>query len=176
MFMELNPELTKEISNFNDIEIGNLFHYYINLTDNAFLIDKNFIRQGLGINEEKFYKLTGKNFIPLWHTPMYAFNDTIIKYGEESGYKFASYNLDSLDWVGINNNEFTSSLYMSNSQLIERILKNVMPGQIIIFSTGVNDSTRYDWLFNDIDLLISELIRAGYSFTTVSDLMKRYRE
>ena len=176
MFMELNPKLTKEISNFNDIEIGNLFHYYINLTDNAFLIDKNFIRQGLGINEEKFYKLTGKNFIPLWHTPMYSYNDTIIKYGEESGYKFVSYNLDSLDWVGINDNDFTSGLYMSNSQIIERILKNVTPGQIIIFNTGVNDSTRSDWLFDDIDLLISELIRAGYSFTSVTDLMKRYRE
>jgi peptidoglycan/xylan/chitin deacetylase (PgdA/CDA1 family) len=176
MFMELNPKLTKEISNFDNIEIGNLFHYYINLTDNAFLIDKNFIRQGLGINEEKFYKITGKNFAPLWHSPMYSFNDTIIKYGEESGYKFVSYNLDSLDWIGVSGNDFTSGLYMSNSQLVERILKNVSPGQIIIFNTGVNDSTRSDWLFNDIDLLISELIRAGYSFTTVTDLMKRYRE
>ncbi len=175
MFMELNPEITKEIVDFK-IEVGNLFHYYIKLTDNNFLIDKNFIRQGLGINEERFYKITRKNFIPFWHSPMYSYNDTIIKYGEESGYKFVSYNLDSLDWVGSNSNDLTSSLYMSNSQLIERILKKIKPGQIIIFSTGVNDSTRSDWLFDDIDLLISELIRAGYSFTSVSDLLKRYRE
>ena len=57
----------------------------LNLTDTNFLIDKNFIRQGLGINEERFYKLTKKNIVPLWHTPMYAFNDTIIKYSRERG-------------------------------------------------------------------------------------------
>lgn len=175
IFMEINPEITKEIINFN-LEIGNLFHYYINLTDNDFLIDKNFIRQGLSTNEERFYRLTKKNFTPIWHTPMYSFNDTIIQYAEESGYSFVSYNLDSLDWISYDNKDFNSGLYMSNSQLIERVLKNVKPGQIIIFSTGINNSNRPDWLFNDLDLLISELIRAGYSFTTATDLLKRYRE
>ncbi len=174
-FMEINSVLTKEILNF-DIEVGNMFQYYVNLTDSDFLIDKNFIRQGLSTNEEKFYQITGKNFSPLWHSPMYSFNDSIIKYGEESGYKYVSFNLDSLDWIGENNSELNSNLYMNNSQLINRILKKIKPGQIIIFSTGKNNSVRSDWLFNNLDLLISELVRAGYSFTSVSDLLKKYRE
>ena len=174
-FMEINPVITKEISFFNN-EFGNMFQYNINLTDNNYLIDKNFIRQGLSANEEFFHRLTGKNFNPIWHTPMYMFNDTIIKYGEASGYNFVSYNLDSLDWVGKNNSEINKNLYMSSSQLIDRILKNIKPGQIIIFNTGKNDSERNEWLFQDIDLLISELIRSGYSFTTASDILKKYRE
>jgi len=175
VFMEINPEITEEIVNF-DAEIGNMFQYFINLTDSSFLIDKNFIRQGLSTNEEKFYKITKHNFSPIWHSPMYAVNDSIIKYGEESGYNYVTYNLDSLDWVGKDNSELNSKLYMSNSELIERILKKVKPGQIIILSTGRDNSNRSDWLFNDIDVLISELIRAGYSFTTVSDILKKYRK
>lgn len=175
IFMEINPEITKELVYF-DAEIGNMFQYYINLTNNSFLIDKNFIRQGLSTNEEKFYKITKKNFSPIWHSPMYASNDSIIKYGEESGYRYVTYNLDSLDWVGKGNSELDSKLSMNNSELIERILKKVKPGQIIILSSGKNGADRSDWLFNDIDVLFSELIRAGYSFTTVSDILKKYRK
>jgi len=174
-FMEINPEITKEITYF-DLEIGNLFQYYVDLTDNNFLIDKNFIRQGLSANEEIFYKLTGKNFSPIWHSPKYAYNESIVKYGEKSGYKYVTFNLDSFDWVGETNDEIKSKLYMSSSEIILRLLENIKPGKIIIFSTGKNDSVRNDWLFNNLDLLISELIRAGYSFTTVSDLLKKYRK
>lgn len=174
-FMEANPDTIKEIVNF-DIEVGNLFQYYIDLTDSNFLIDKNFIRQGLSANEETYFDLTGRNFSPIWHTPSYTYNDNIIKYGNESGYKFITYNLDSMDWVGPQNSMINHSLYMENAELITRILKRVKPGHIIIFSAGQNDSLRKEWLFNDLDLLISELMRAGYSFTTVSDLLKKYRE
>ena len=150
-FMDINPEITGEIGAF-DFEIGNLFQYYVNLTDTTFLIDKNFIRQGLSANEEKFYRLSGKNFSPIWHSPMYAFNETIIKYGKESGYNFISYNLDSLDWVGKDSREVHPELFLNNSGLIERLLKAIKPGQIIIFNAGKSGNDRSDWLFNDLDL------------------------
>ncbi|OHD11494.1 MAG: hypothetical protein A2Z98_09705 [Spirochaetes bacterium GWB1_27_13] len=174
-FTDINPTITKEISNFN-VEVGNMFQYYINLTQNAFLIDKNFIRQGLSSNEEKYYNITKKNFSPYWHTPMFAFSETILKYGLESGYKFVTFNLDSLDWVSQNLKELDSSYYMNNAQLIDRILSKIKPGQTILFNVGKNNTKRDDFLFNDIDLLISELVRAGYSFTSASDLMQKYRE
>jgi peptidoglycan/xylan/chitin deacetylase (PgdA/CDA1 family) len=174
-FMDINRSLTKELSYFN-IEIGNLFQYYVNLTDNDFLIDKNFIRQGLSTNEEKFYKITGKNFSPIWHSPRYFFNDNIVKYGLESGYKFVTFNLDSLDWTSIDDADKDSQTYKKNAELIERIITNLKPGQIIVFNVGKNDFKRYEWLFNDLDILLSELVRSGYSFTTVTDLMKKYRK
>jgi peptidoglycan/xylan/chitin deacetylase (PgdA/CDA1 family) len=173
-FMDINPAITREIGNFN-FEVGNMFQYYVNLTDNNFLIDKNFIRQGLSSNEEKFYKLSGKNFSPYWHTPFYAQNETIIKYGLDNGYKFVSYQLDSFDWISENNRELDRKYYMNNSELIDRILHNLLPGEIIVFSAGKNYIKRDDWLFNDLDLLISELVRAGYYFEKASVISERYR-
>ena len=64
---------------------------------------------------------------------------------------------------------------MDSSEIISRISKKVKPGQIIILSAGKNDSIRSEWLFNNLDLFLSELIRAGYSFTSASDLLKKYR-
>ncbi len=174
-FMSINKVLTKIISEY-DFEIGNMFQYYVNLTDNNFMIDKTFIRQGLSINEERFFEISGKNFSPYWHAPMFSFNETIIKYANESGYTHISYNLDSLDWVGLTNRELKEEYYMNSSQLIERILNNLKPGQVIKINTGKNFVLREDWLFNDFELLVAELIRSGYSFTTVSDLIKKYRE
>lgn len=174
-FMEINPVITKELSVFN-FEIGNLFQYYVDLTDSEFQIDENFIRQGLSTNEENYYRLTGKNFAPIWHTPKYSFNTALIEYAENAGYKFISYNLDSLDWVGENNRELHDNLYLSNAQLINRIIKKIKPGQIIIFNVGKNASVREQWLFNSLEILLYELIRSGYTFTTASDIMQKYRD
>ncbi|MCG8571350.1 MAG: polysaccharide deacetylase family protein [Spirochaetes bacterium] len=173
-FMDINPIITTEISRFN-VEVGNMFQYYVNLTRTDFLIDKNFIRQGLSSNEEKYFKLTGKNFAPYWHSPNYAANEKIIKFGQASGYQYVSFHLDSYDWVNKDNRELQSHYYMNTNELIKRILTKLKPGQVIIFNTGKNYTLRDDWLFNNMDILITELIRSGYSFTVVSDLMKKYR-
>jgi peptidoglycan/xylan/chitin deacetylase (PgdA/CDA1 family) len=174
-FMDINPVITRELSGF-DFQIGNLFQYYVNLTDTNLMMDKNFIRQGLSSNEEKYFKITGKNFAPYWHSPYYAFNESIVRYGLDNGYKFVSFQLDSLDWIGTNDREVDPRYYMNNNGLIDRILENLKPGQIIIFNAGKNGVKRDDWLFNDMDLLITELVRAGYSFTTAGDLSEKYRE
>lgn len=174
-FMQINPIITKEITAFN-VEIGNMFQHYVNLVDTNFTLDPNFVRQGLSSNEETFYRITGKNFAPYWHSPMYAYNESVIKYGNEAGYTFVNYTLDSLDWVGKNNRELSICNYMTSSEIIKKIVQNIKPGYIIALSTGKNGSDRDDWLFNNLDLLISELIRNGYSFTTVGDIMKKYRK
>ncbi|MBN2545770.1 MAG: hypothetical protein JXB50_08240 [Spirochaetes bacterium] len=174
-FMEINPLITKEMVHFN-VEMCNMFQYYVNLVDTDFFIDKNFIRQGLSSNEEYFFKLTGKNFSPFWHSPKYAYNETLIQYGKAAGYKFVIFNIDSYDWVGMTNTELSKDYYMSSSEIIKRIVENIKPGQIIAFNVGKNSSVREDWLFNNMDLLISELVRSGYTFTTVSDIMKKYRK
>ena len=64
---------------------------------------------------------------------------------------------------------------MNNEQLIERILKRLKPNQVISLSTGKNDIVREQWLFYDIETLITEMIRSGYSFTFVSTVIDKYR-
>lgn len=174
-FISINKRLTKIISEF-DVEVGNMFQYYVDLTNNNFMIDKTFIRQGLSINEERYFEITGKNFSPYWHSPYFSFNETIINYARESGYTHITYNFDPLDWVSITNKELREEYYMNTSAIIERILNNIKPGMVVKINTGKNFILREDWLFNDFEILVAELIRSGYSFTTVSDILKKYRE
>ncbi len=173
-FMEINPVITTEISKFN-LEVGNAFQYHVNLLENKFMIDRNFIRQGLSANEESYFKLSGKNFSPYWHAPYFVYSESIIKYGLESGYRFVSYNLDSLDWVSKSDRQLSASYFMNNEQLIERILKRLKPNQVISLSSGKNDIIRDQWLFYDIETLITEMIRSGYSFSFVSTVIDKYR-
>ncbi len=175
VFMEINPTATRLISGF-DFEVGNIFQYNINLTDAGFMITGDFIRQGLSSNEENYYRLTGKNFDPVWHAPFYAFNEDILRFGLDAGYSFISYHLDSLDGIGRSDQYMANELYMNNDRMIQRIVDRLKPGQIIIMQTGRNGVDREDRLYDDLDLLICELVRSGYSFTTAGDIMKRYRQ
>lgn len=174
-FMENSPLLTKEISQL-PAEVGNLFDSYINFSSSNFAVDKNFIRQGLSSNEEKYFALTGKNFSPCWHSPMFVYNNSIIRYGLESGYRFVSYHLDSLDWIDKNDRQLSTKYYLGNAKLIERLLTKLKPAQIILFSTGTNETRREEWLFTDMETILCEMIRSGYSFSYVSEILDRYRE
>lgn len=174
-FIDINKTITKIISTF-DVEVSNIFQYDINLTDKNILIDKNFIRQGLSANEEKYFNLTGKNFAPYWHAPMFFSNETIIKFANDAGYRYISYNYDTFDWVDKYDYHSKSAYYPNNYQIIDNILKNLKPGQVIFLSAGNNFKTRDEWLYDDFDLLISELIRSGYNLTFVSDHVKKYRK
>ncbi|MBP5450545.1 MAG: hypothetical protein J6Y01_10580, partial [Spirochaetales bacterium] len=163
----------KELSRF-PVEIGNMFQFYINLTASDFLIDMNFIRQGLSTNEEKYFNITGRNFVSYWHAPFHAINQEMIQYGRECGYTYVSYNLDSLD--SLDKRSPDSQNLRTNSELTLRLLENLKPGQIINLSSGKNYNTRDEWLYDDLDLVICELLRSGYTLTTVSDIMRRYRK
>jgi len=76
----------------------------------------------------------------------------------------------------LTNRELREEYYMNSSALIERILNNIKPGMVIKINTGKNFIIREDWLFNDFEILVAELIRSGYTFTTTSDIIKKYRE
>ena len=173
MFIDINKKMTKELSYF-PVEIGNMFQFYINLTTADFLIDQNFIRQGLSTNEEKYFNVTGRNFVSYWHAPFYAAGQEMIQYGRDCGYTYVSFNLDSYD--GLDKRDPNSQNLRTNSELTERLLESLKPGQIIVMSAGKNYNTRDEWLYDDLDLVICELLRSGYTLTTVSDIMRRYRK
>ena len=173
--MEINPQITKEISRFN-VEIGNSFQYNVNLLENKFMVDKNFIRQGLSANEESYFAITNKNFSPYWHTPNFVYSDSIIRYGLESGYRYVTYNLDSFDWVDKTDQQLLINYSSDNEKIIEQIIKKLKPNQTILLSTGKNHASRDNWLFYDLEYLIAEMMRHGYTFTFVSNVLDKYRQ
>ena len=65
---------------------------------------------------------------------------------------------------------------MNNEKLILRLLENLKPSQTVLFSTGFNGIERDEWLFEDIDTILCELQRSGYTFSYMSSILNRYRK
>ena len=89
-----------------------------------------------------YFSVTGKNFAPYWHSPLFIYNTSIVQYGLDCGYKFVSYQLDSMDWIDKNDRKVNSKFYMNNEKLILRLFQNLKPSQTVLFSTGFNGIER----------------------------------
>lgn len=174
-FIRNSPILTREIS-LQDAEICNLFDSNINFSGDTYTIDKTFIQQGLSCAEENYFAVTGKNFAPYWHSPLFIYNTSIVQHGLDCGYKFVSYQLDSMDWIDKNDRKVNSKYYMNNEKLILRLLQNLKPSETVLFSTGFNGIERDEWLFEDINTILCEMQRSGYTFSYVSGILNRYRK
>jgi len=172
-FIRRNPDAVKELSTSGH-EIGSLFYTYFNMTDARYKIDDEFIKRGLGRNEDDYFAVTGKELALLWHTPYYFVNSDIIKAAEEMDYKYIGRDVDPLDWVPYGDCN-ASSLYRSSRDIVENIIKQKKPGSIIPIRIGEVEKGRKDYLFQNLDLLINGLITRGYSIVPVTVLMEHVK-
>ncbi len=170
-FIRRNPEAVKEISESGH-EVGSLFYAYFNMTDAQFEMDKNFIKRGLARNEDDYFAITKKEISLLWHAPYYFINSDIIKASSEMNYSYIGRDVDPLDWAYKYNEESAAGVYLSSSDIIERIIKLKKPGSIIPIRVGETEYKREDYLFNQLDLLINAFISLGYDIVPVSVLME----
>ena len=81
-----------------------------------------------------------------------------------------------MDWIDKNDRKVNSKFYMNNEKLILRLFQNLKPSQTVLFSTGFNGIERDEWLFKDIDTILCEMQRSGYTFSYVSGILNRYRK
>ncbi len=169
-FIRRNPDAVRELSKSGH-EIGSLFSTYFNMTDARYKIDDDFIKQGLGRNEDDYFALTGKELALLWHAPYYYVNSAIIKAAGEMNYQYIGRDIDPLDWVPYGDCS-SSGLYRSARDIIENIIKQKKPGSIIPVRIGEVAKGRKDYLFQDLDLLINGLITRGYRIVPVTTLME----
>ncbi len=176
-FIQRNPGAVKEIADSGH-EIGSLFHTYFNMADSRFKINEEYIKQGLGRNEDEYFEVTGKELSLLWHAPYYFTNSLIISASNAVNYSYIGRDVDSLDWVPKRGESGISRLYLPAADLVERIIDKKKPGSIISMRVGMpedggNSGGRDDYLFAKLDLLINELIARGYRIVPVSALMDR---
>ncbi len=169
-FIRRNPDAVRELSKSGN-EIGSLFYTYFNMTDARYRIDKEFVKQGLGRNEDDYFALTGKELSLLWHAPYYYVNSAIIKAAGEMNYQYVGRDLDPLDWVPYGDCS-AAGLYKSARDIIEDIIKEKEPGSIIPVRIGEVAKGRKDYLFQHLDLLINGLISRGYRIVPVTTLME----
>ncbi len=169
-FIHRNPDAVKELSKSNN-EIGSLFYTYFNMTDSRYRVDSEFVKQGLGRNEDDYFALTGKELSLLWHAPYYYVNSTILKAAREMNYQYIGRDIDPLDWVSSGDCS-SVDLYKSSRDIIEDIMKQKEPGSIIPIRIGEVAKGRKDYLFQHLDLLINGLLSRGYRIVPVTTLME----
>lgn len=165
------PGGIKEIANSGH-ETGSLFYAYFNMTDSKYSLDREFIKKGLGINEDEYFAATGYDLSLYWHAPYYFVNSQIIEVSREMNYTYIGKDVDTMDWVTENEIDITRGIYLSSAELINRIMTEKKPGSIIPVNVGLPGGRREDYLFKKLDILINALLNGGYSIVPVSTLIK----
>jgi peptidoglycan/xylan/chitin deacetylase (PgdA/CDA1 family) len=173
-FIRRHPAAVREIADSGH-EVGSLFYASFNLTDARLTVDAEFIRAGLARNEDDYHAATGRELSLLWHAPYYIVNSAIIAAAAEMGYLYAGRDIDPLDWVSRTDSNTSRGIYFPAADLVERIAAEKKPGSIIPVQVGTTGEARDDYLFQKLDLVVSELARQGFAVVPVSTLVEHAR-
>lgn len=142
------PEEIKKIVN-NGNELGNLSYKYISLEDKSEEEISEQISKCIKILED----ISGSK-ITTFRAPYGEYNDTIIKQARSQNLEVIQWNIDSLDYNGLDEDE-----------MIERINQNLTPGSIILMHNSSKNTAQ------SIENIIHNITEQGYEITTVSDLI-----
>ncbi|MBE6354370.1 polysaccharide deacetylase family protein [Treponema sp.] len=171
-FIRRYPVETKQIV-ASGSECASIFYSSADLLSSNFIIDEDFIKRGLARNEDEFFQVTGKELSLLWHAPYYSSSDLMKKAAAEAGYTYVEAYSGIRDSVSFEDAAADSKIkYMSSSQLIDAIAENLYDGMIISVSVGKSSGSRKDYLYENIDLLISAILDSGCQIVDVSELVK----
>lgn len=103
-------------------------------------------------------KITGKSTKPLFRAPFGASNSAVLSAAGNAGYTHTvQWNIDTLDWKGV-----------SSASITNKVVNNMVPGSIVLMHTGAGASGTPVALPG----MIKKLKAKGYSFVTVSQLLK----
>lgn len=102
---------------------------------------------------EKIKKVTGKD-TKLYRCPYGEYNDTVIKAATDNGYKVIQWSIDTLDYEGLD-----------ESQMIDRINKNLKTGSIILMHNGTDNTA------NSLEGIIRNIQKKGYNIVKISNLV-----
>lgn len=142
------PEEVKKISEAGH-EIGT--HSNTHPHVNNLSAEKNLEEIKISVN--KLEKLTNQK-ITLYRTPYGEYNDIVIETSRNNGYFPIQWNIDTLDYEGLNCEEMWN-----------RIKGKLSNGSIILSHNGTEHTA------DSLDTLIKNIKQQGYEFVKVSDLI-----
>ena len=107
----------------------------------------------------RFEQLTGRKLDPLWRSPGGHTTPGVLRYAESCGYRHVA-------WAeaGFLGDELPSDKF-PNKVLLDRALKNLKNGDILMMHTGI--WSRKDPFAPMLDPLLSGLIAEGFCFSTI---------
>lgn len=116
------------------------------------------IKAELDKTEATIKKITGKSTKPLFRAPFGYTNPAVLAAVGNAGYSHTvHWNIDTVDWKGV-----------SAASITNKVVNNVVPGTIVLMHTGAGASGTPGALPG----MISKLKAKGYSFVTVSEILK----
>lgn len=116
------------------------------------------VKAELDKTEATIKRITGKSTKPLFRAPFGAVNSTVLSRVGNAGYTHTiQWNIDTADWKGV-----------SSKAITDKVVNNIVPGSIVLMHTGAGASGTPGALPG----MISKLKAKGYSFVTVSQLLK----
>lgn len=121
---------------------------------------ESWIREDLNKSAAQIKAATG--IMPvLFRPPNGHYNAQSLRITHELGYQSILWNIDSIDWMN-----------PGRDVIIERILKNLKPGAIILMHASDTPQQTADAL----PILLGKIKEAGYRIVTVSELLNKYSE
>jgi len=102
---------------------------------------------------DKIKNITGKE-VNLYRCPYGEYNDTVVKAALDNEYKVIQWSIDTLDYEGLD-----------ESQMVDRINKNLKNGSIILMHNGTENTA------NSLEGIIKNIQKKGYNIVKVSDLV-----
>lgn len=147
---EKHPEIVKRIYS-NGYEIGSHGYSHVNYTELSDEEVNNQIQKAHKI----LLDITGESpqFI---RTPNGDFDGRVLKIANSLGYTIIQWDTDSKDWLN-----------PGVDQIIERVLENAHPGNIILMHASDSCEQSVDAL----PIIISNLKKDGYEFVSISQLI-----
>ena len=140
-------------------------------------VTREFLQNELTKTAALVERVTGKKPAPLWRAPFGEHNEDIRRWAAELGYLHIGWTsgggetMDTLDWV----TDSTDVAYQTGEQILRRLLDfgrqdgNGANGGIILLHL---DSQRPAPVFQILPALIDSMRRRGYTFATVSEMIR----
>lgn len=136
-------------------ELGNHSYDHKNFTE----ISTSEMKLQLSRTETIVKKISGRTTKPYFRAPYGSTNSTVLQTVGNEGYTYTfHWTIDTLDWTG-----------NSATTIYNRVMNNLQPGAIVLMHTGYGASGTVAAL----DRMIPAIKKQGYTFVTLSQLMKR---
>lgn len=93
--------------------------------------------------------------------PYGEINEEQVKWLKKNGYTIVNWNVDSLDWKGIEKNK-----------VVKNVLQSVVPGSIVLQHAGGGTTSDLTGTIKALPELIGSLRAKGYQFVTLPELLQ----
>jgi polysaccharide deacetylase family sporulation protein PdaB len=148
LWVQKYPTMVKKIAS-DGMDIGN----HSNTHPHMKILTSTAMKKQISDTDTLIYKLTGTH-PRLFRCPYGEYNNNLMKTANSLNYQVIQWSLDSLDWQGY-----------GSAKEIDRVMKNVKPGAIILF----HNNARYTP--QALPVILDRLGKQGYRIVSVSDLL-----